>query len=1058
MKHLIRPRRPRLYGLRCLVAACLLGMTSGAAPAAAPAKLAVLILSGQNNHDWKTTTPLLKRILESSGRFTVEVTEHPEQLTAASLARCDALVSNWNAWGDAAVKEWPEAARKAVLDFVRGGRGFVVVHAGSSSFYDWPEYQRMVGASWNLGSTGHGAPHSFYVQVADPGHPVTHGMRIFVTRDELWHRTGIQPGVQPLAVAFSEKETGGSGQEEPVVLAHEFGKGRCFNLVLGHDGQAMASAGFQALLRRGTEWAASGKVTIPVGDMALSAGDLDFVLSDVRKYRPGDRRDALSMLEYHAGCVANTPKAAATAERLANLAADAGATLEGRRFACRMLSLVGSGAQVPALYGLLADKDLSTYARFALERIPGEESGAALRAALSRASGMERVGLINSLAARRDAKAVPLLARAVNDPDRATVEAALEGLGRTGTEGALRILTARERAIPPSLRAVYARALLRCADGLAADGLSGKAKPVYRRLTAGMMPDAIRSAAFTGLVRCEPAQKGSLLLTALRGRDRAIRGAAIRLLSGSGDVKLIRAAAGQLAGLPADAQVQVLAILGSRGDSTALPAVTRAAASRNAAIRKAALSALGALGRASSVPVLVRPAGSADGEERQVAGDSLARLRGEGVDAAIAAAAGNANQAAQRVLIRALVARSARATVPALLSLAEIHPEARSEAVAAVGSLGGTGVCGRLLGMLEKAGEDDRAALESALAAICARARTAAPILAALPKAAGPLRASLIAILGTVGGTQALGPLREAAHSQDPNVQAAAVLALAAWPDAAPLDDLFTVAMSAKVENIRTLALRGIAQLAPLAKDRTPERVVEILAQAMERAERVEDRKALVSALGRVPCLAALRAAMARVKEPGLGDEAGLAALQAADKIWRRHPAESEEVARKFADSPNAILREAAASLLLKLSKSENLAIGATAAKPDGLTIDGASQGAQAAIDGNPDTYWDEEDNRSLYILRVQLMEPATVSALRIMGYQQEGYAPKDFEILCDDKVVQQVENARYRNNLLTVTFPATRCSTVELRITGYYGLSPAIRELEIYGRLPGSR
>ena len=120
----------------------------------------VLIFSGQNNHDWKKTTPALQQILTRTGRFAVDVTERPDQCDATTLAKYDVVLSNWNTWGKGAVTN----RIVALLDFVRGGKGFVVVHAGSSSFYDWPEYQQLAGASWKLGVTNHGKPHQFTVK------------------------------------------------------------------------------------------------------------------------------------------------------------------------------------------------------------------------------------------------------------------------------------------------------------------------------------------------------------------------------------------------------------------------------------------------------------------------------------------------------------------------------------------------------------------------------------------------------------------------------------------------------------------------------------------------------------------------------------------------------------------------------------------------------------------------------------------------------------------------------------------------------------------------------
>jgi uncharacterized protein len=224
---------------------------------AAPAQLRVLIFSGQNNHDWRQTTPKLKSILAASGRFTVDVTEHPEQGDARLFAGYDVILSNWNTFGNPTVTNWPDATRAAFLDFVRSGKGVVVVHAGGSSFYDWPEYQQVVGASWKLGQTSHGSPHEFTVK-AEPDHPVTRGVAPFRTTDELWVRPGLDPRVQILA----------TGDDQPVALCTRFGKGRGFTILMGHSAQFADTPGFQTLLLRGTEWAGTGEVSLPanVGD------------------------------------------------------------------------------------------------------------------------------------------------------------------------------------------------------------------------------------------------------------------------------------------------------------------------------------------------------------------------------------------------------------------------------------------------------------------------------------------------------------------------------------------------------------------------------------------------------------------------------------------------------------------------------------------------------------------------------------------------------------------------------------------------------------------------
>ncbi|MBM3860774.1 MAG: hypothetical protein FJ395_14135 [Verrucomicrobia bacterium] len=214
-----------------------------------PLPIRVLILSGRNNHKWQETTPKLKAILETSGRFVVDVTEHPEQCDAATFAKYDVILSNWNTWTkNATATNWPAATRAAFLDFVRSGKGVVTVHAGSSSFFDWPEYHQIAGATWKLGQTKHGKQHQFTVKFI-AAHPITDCLQPFTTTDELWRKPGVAPGATVIA----------TGDDEPVALVTSFGKGRGFALLLGHDVAAMSNPGFAALLLRGTEWAATGK-------------------------------------------------------------------------------------------------------------------------------------------------------------------------------------------------------------------------------------------------------------------------------------------------------------------------------------------------------------------------------------------------------------------------------------------------------------------------------------------------------------------------------------------------------------------------------------------------------------------------------------------------------------------------------------------------------------------------------------------------------------------------------------------------------------------------------
>jgi type 1 glutamine amidotransferase len=221
----------------------------------------ILILTGENNHDWRATTPVLQHLLEADGRFAVDVTTNVPELRPDIFARYDALLSNFNTYGQQHPGPvWDAAMREAFEKFIRSGHGFVVVHAGSAVFYDWPAFQEIAGATWGKG-TSHGRMHTNEIHILSAGGPITDGLKDFQTFDEFWQNAPVSPGTVPLATVTPKPEFGGSGNPEPVAFMTHYGQGRGFTLLLGHDTHGMASPGFQSLLCRGAEWAATGKVS-----------------------------------------------------------------------------------------------------------------------------------------------------------------------------------------------------------------------------------------------------------------------------------------------------------------------------------------------------------------------------------------------------------------------------------------------------------------------------------------------------------------------------------------------------------------------------------------------------------------------------------------------------------------------------------------------------------------------------------------------------------------------------------------------------------------------------
>jgi uncharacterized protein len=261
------------------------GQVVNRAPAAASATIQVLILTGQNvgEHQWRMTTPLMRELLENTKRFEVRVVEEFRGGGPEMLAPYDLVVVNY--YNRSAKERWGERAERALSDFVASGKGLVLYHISLGAFDGWLDYEKMSGGSWRSNSY-HSDTHDFVVDIKDAAHPITAGLKSFrMVNDELYANLRWQPAgaYHVLATAYDDHALyktatnptrgqgvpSGPGQHQPVLWTTEFGKGRVFITSLGHFAEAMRGTGFGVTFTRGAEWAATGKVTLPIPpDMA----------------------------------------------------------------------------------------------------------------------------------------------------------------------------------------------------------------------------------------------------------------------------------------------------------------------------------------------------------------------------------------------------------------------------------------------------------------------------------------------------------------------------------------------------------------------------------------------------------------------------------------------------------------------------------------------------------------------------------------------------------------------------------------------------------------------
>lgn len=261
------------------------------AASAAEPKHKALIIEGQNNHgNWPQTTKMMKKYLEDTGLFAVDVATTANKGTDRSFkpkfSKYAVVVSNYNG------APWPEETQKSFIDYVKGGGGLVIVHAANNSFGNWKEYNEMIGlGGWGgrneksgpyvyLNAEGkmvrdespgggghHGPQHPFAIITRDPEHPITKGLprEWMHVNDELYDKLrGPGENMTILATAYADPKKGGTGNHEPMLMTLQYGKGRIFHTPMGHGNDSQECVGFITCLQRGTEWAATGEVTVKV--------------------------------------------------------------------------------------------------------------------------------------------------------------------------------------------------------------------------------------------------------------------------------------------------------------------------------------------------------------------------------------------------------------------------------------------------------------------------------------------------------------------------------------------------------------------------------------------------------------------------------------------------------------------------------------------------------------------------------------------------------------------------------------------------------------------------
>jgi len=496
-------------------------------PPEKPRKILVFNLCNGFRH---SSIPYWDKALEimgkKTGAFQVEVSNDMSAFNAENLAKFDAVCFN-NTTG----LKFNQSQREALMNFIKGGKGIIGIHAATDNFNDWPDAAKMMGGQFS----GHpwGAGGTWAIKIDEPNHPLTAAFKGkgFKIRDEIYRTAApfysrseqlvlmsldmTDQATRKQAEKPSDMDTGISwiktyprlGGDK---LAPAEAGGRVFYCSLGHNNEITWNPAILQHYLAGIQFALGDYKVDTKPRPVVSSGkgsEMDELLAKIKTYDWGQSRLPLTEVSDKIREAYGSPEKLKEFEKSLMELLKSDATPAAKQFVCRELSIIGTEQCVPVLAEMLTAKSASDQqpqpadmARYALERIPSPAVDAALREALPKTTGKVKVGIINSLGERRDAKAAAALVKLIGDSDEMVACAAAAALGKIGGPEATEALAKAKGTASGRLKMVVLDAYLKCADKLAAEGKKKEANTIYKELYEPDMPAVVRTAALRGMV------------------------------------------------------------------------------------------------------------------------------------------------------------------------------------------------------------------------------------------------------------------------------------------------------------------------------------------------------------------------------------------------------------------------------------------------------------------------------------------------------------------------------------------------------------------------------
>ncbi|MEO5979169.1 MAG: ThuA domain-containing protein [Chryseolinea sp.] len=228
----------------------------------APKKILIYTHNGKGYvHDNRADATIALTKLCADNGFETFATEDPAHFTAENLKqyKCIIFASTNNEAFD------NEDQKKAFVDYIHNGGGFVGIHSASGSERQWPWFSSMLGGKF----VRHPELQKFTIKVIDKTHPSTKFLSdTWTWEDECYYTNQLNPDIRVLLAVdlttITDDKKGeypGNtfGNYFPLAWYHEFEGGRQFYTALGHKSEYYKDPTFLKHLWGGIDWTMAKK-------------------------------------------------------------------------------------------------------------------------------------------------------------------------------------------------------------------------------------------------------------------------------------------------------------------------------------------------------------------------------------------------------------------------------------------------------------------------------------------------------------------------------------------------------------------------------------------------------------------------------------------------------------------------------------------------------------------------------------------------------------------------------------------------------------------------------